>query len=267
MADTLVDLYDSPEGQLGPMLFGGHLHWGYWDGADDPADFATAAERLARIMIDRTEIGPDGRFVDLGCGIGHPALKLAQARGCRVDGVTISGYQARKATEKAAEAGLSDRLTFIHGNALSIPRADASYDGGWFFESIFHMGHAAALAEAARVLKPGALLTLTDLPTLPGTTEAFRAFVKEHIHSSFVPVDEYPALMSDAGFDLIGIDDITPNVMPMLAAKLKEALDAHAGEIARTVPTADAKMLDNWLYLFEYMSENLGYTIVSARKL
>lgn len=259
-------MYDSPEGQLGPMLFGGHLHWGYWDESTAADDFAAAADRLARIMIDRTRIDPGERFIDLGCGVGLPAIELAMAKGCLVDGITISKYQQQTATEKAKAAGLEDRLRFIHGTALGIPCGDNVYDGGWFFESIFHMGQREALREASRVLKPGATLVLTDLPTLPTTTDEFRAFAREHIHSSFVAREDYPPLLGEAGFEVERIEDITANVMPWLVPKFKETLAVHAKEIRETVKDITDKAIDDWAFLFEYMAENLGYMLVSARK-
>lgn len=263
----VATLYDSPAGQLGPMMFGGHLHWGYWDADHTDDDFATAAERLAQMMIAKTQITAGQRFIDLGCGVGQPAMELAKAKGCAVDGITISEYQQQTATSKALAEGMHDSLRFIHGSALEIPAEDLSYDGGWFFESIFHMGHREALREAGRVLKPGATLLLTDLPVLPTTTDAFMAFVKEHIHSAFVAKDEYPALMDEAGFELESIDDITENVMPWLVSKLEETIEVNKKKIVELMGDDADKAIDDWVYLFEYMSENLGYMLVTARKL
>ena len=268
-AETMdvADLYDSPAGQLGPILFGGHLHWGYWDAGSAGDSFAAAAERLSQIMIGKAQIQAGQRFIDLGCGVGQPAMKLAKAKGCSVDGVTISGFQQQSATSRAQAEGMQDRLRFIHGSALAVPCADQTYDGGWFFESIFHMGHRDALREAGRVLKPGATLVLTDLPTLANTTEAFKAFVQQHIHSSFVAKEDYPGLMAEAGFKLVGIDDITENVMPWLVPKLQDAIDEHRNTVVELMGDAADKAVDDWLYLFEYMSENLGYMVVTAEKL
>ncbi len=264
---TVADLYDSPEGQLGPMMFGGHLHWGYWDESNADADFAAGADKLAQLMIDRVRIQPEQRFVDLGCGVGQPAIKLCKEKGCLVDGVTISDFQQQSATARALAAGLQDSLHFIHGNALSLPCQDQYYDGGWFFESIFHMGHREALLEAGRVLKPGATLILTDLPLLARTTDEFKEFVKTHIHSTFVSVEDYPALMAEAGFELVAIEDISLNVMTKLVPKLKDAMTEYQEVIAKTLSGDVEKTMDDWLYMFEYMSENLGYIIVTARKL
>jgi cyclopropane fatty-acyl-phospholipid synthase-like methyltransferase len=266
-SEQVATLYDSPEGQLGPRLFGGHLHWGYWDENSADDNFAAAADRLAQIMIDKTQIQEGQRFIDLGCGVGQPAMKLAKAKACFVDGITISKSQQLTATGKAEAEGMQDRLKFIHCSALSIPSEDCVYDGGWFFESIFHMGHRDALHEANRVLKSGATLVLTDLPTLSTTTEDFKSFVLQHIHSCFIAREDYPALMAETGFELVAIDDITENVMPWLVPKLKETIAEHKKEIIDLFNDTADKAIDDWVYMFEYMSENLGYMIVTARKI
>jgi len=263
--EAVAQMYDSPEGQLGPVMFGGHLHWGYWDESNSNDSFSDAADKLAQLMIARTDVQQGQRFCDLGCGVGVPAIKLAQAKGCYVDGVTISQYQQENATFRAQAEGLQDQIKFIHANALNIPCDDRIYDGGWFFESIFHMGHREALREASRILKPGATLLLTDLPVLPTTTEAFRQFVREHIHSSFMSREEYPGLLKEAGFELVDIWDITENVMVPLVPKFKETIEAHKQEILASGATQ--KSIEDWIYVFEYMSENLGYVLVTARKL
>lgn len=265
-ANRVAAHYDSPEGQLAPELFGGHVHWGYWDAEHAGDSFAVAADRLTQIMIDRTEVRPGDRFIDIGCGVGGPALKLGRTKRCFVDGITISKFQQESATARAKAEGLQGRLRFIHGDALAIPSPDHAYDGGWFFESIFHMGHAAALREASRVLKPGALLLLTDLPALPHTTDEFRAFADKHTHSQFVTMGDYAGLMADAGFELLGIDDISTNVMSYLVPKLRETIELNRSRIAAAISGDVEKQIDNWLYAFEYYSEQLGYVIVAARK-
>lgn len=55
---------------------------------------------------------PGMRVLDIGCGWGGMALTLAQEYGVHVVGVTLSTEQHRLATQRAADAGLSDRIEF-----------------------------------------------------------------------------------------------------------------------------------------------------------
>ena len=263
MPEKVGALYDAPSGQGGHIIFEGQFHWGYWDETNPDASLGEAADRLTQIMIDKSTIQPGEHFCDLGCGIGVPALKIAQAKGCFVDGITISKCQYERAQQLAQEAGMSNWVRFIQGNALQVPCDDATYEGGWFFETIFHMGHREALQEAYRILKPGATLLIADLPTRPSITEEFKTFAKEKIHSVFIPKEDYPGLLDESGFDPISIDDVTEFVIPALVPKVKIAFKQYESEILEYV---DGKAIDNWIQMFEAMCKNLGYLLVTARK-
>jgi SAM-dependent methyltransferase len=261
--EKVAALYDAPAGQGGHLIFDGQFHWGYWDENNADASLGDAADRLTQIMIDKSEISESQHFCDLGCGVGVPAMRIAKAKGCFVDAITISEYQYNRAKQLIEEAGMSDRVHFIHGNALSMPCEDATYDGGWFFETIFHMGHREALREAARILKPGATLMIADLPTRPHITEEFKQFVKETIHSVFIPKADYPGLLDEAGFDLIEIDDITEFVIPPLVPKVKVGFKQYETQILEYV---ERDAIDRWVRMFEDMCANLGYMLVKAKK-
>ncbi|MDG3041943.1 cyclopropane-fatty-acyl-phospholipid synthase [Roseicyclus marinus] len=57
-------------------------------------------------------LSPGMEVFEIGCGWGGMALTLAQDYGVRVLGVTLSTEQHKIATERAARAGLSDRVSF-----------------------------------------------------------------------------------------------------------------------------------------------------------
>lgn len=259
----VAEMYDSPGGQSGHIIFDGQYHWGYWDETNLNASVAQAADRLTQIMIAKSTIQKGQRFCDLGCGLGVPAIKIAKAKGCFVDGITISRYQYEQAQKRAKEAGMANQVRFNLGNALDMPCEDETYDGGWFFETIFHMGHREALQEAYRILKPGAVLLITDLPILPTTTEQFKVYAEKYIQSVFVGKEEYPDLLSAAGFNLLEIDDITQFVTPYLAQRAKVDYEKRKSEILQFV---SADVIDFWVHMFEYMCANLGYMIVTAQK-
>jgi len=263
----IVANYESSQLRVASLMLGGHLHFGYWDDDSAGIDLATAADRLSQFMIERTDIGPGQKLIDIGCGEGLAALRLAEAKGCNVDGVTISGLQRDTAAASSRRLGMEDRVRFHKCSALALPFADRSYDAAWFIESIFHMGHRAALREASRVLKPGARLLLTDLPVLPNTTEKFMAFAHEYVLGTFVGKADYPKLLEEAGFELLTVDDITGNVMPWMTPKSRQSIEQNKAAIREMVGDNVEELIDNWLFCMEYMSEQLGYVLVSARKL
>ena len=65
-----------------------------------------------RLIAAKLLVRPGARVLDIGCGWGGMALYLARVCGADVTGVTLSQEQLRVATERAAAAGLADRVRF-----------------------------------------------------------------------------------------------------------------------------------------------------------
>ena len=83
---------------------------GYFRNRNDTLEQAQINKKhhIARKLM----LKPGMRVLDIGCGWGGMALTLAQDYGAEVLGVTLSEEQHAIATRRAAEAGLSDRVTF-----------------------------------------------------------------------------------------------------------------------------------------------------------
>ena len=100
-------------------------------------------EALARLL------GPgDGRCLDLGCGTGLPTAAVAEL-GWSVVGVDVSSDLLGVARRRGLEV--------LEASAEALPFDDASFDAAisvWTHTDIDDF--AAALAEVARVLRPGA---------------------------------------------------------------------------------------------------------------
>jgi cyclopropane-fatty-acyl-phospholipid synthase len=80
------------------------------------ARFASAGDSLeeaqlrkVRTLLDRLNLKPGQRLLDIGCGWGTLAIEAAK-RGASVVGLTLSTEQRAWAEGKIAEAGLSDRI-------------------------------------------------------------------------------------------------------------------------------------------------------------
>jgi cyclopropane-fatty-acyl-phospholipid synthase len=84
------------------------------------AIFARSGESLAdaqlrkyRRICDKLRLTPGDRILEIGCGWGGFALYAAGERGARVTALTISSAQAELARQRAAAAGLADRITVV----------------------------------------------------------------------------------------------------------------------------------------------------------
>jgi len=134
------------------LLWGAHIHHGLWD-ADESSQIAQ--RRLVTTMIDRADIQPGVRVLDVGCGMGGSSIHLARELGCEVTGVTLSPVQRLWATCEARWRGVAKRTTFICGDAERIEFADNSFDVVWSIECTEHLFDKPAFFQrAARLLRP-----------------------------------------------------------------------------------------------------------------
>jgi cyclopropane-fatty-acyl-phospholipid synthase len=73
-------------------------------------DLRAAQTRKIERLLDRTEVGPRSRVLEIGTGWGELAIHAA-SRGATVHTITLSTEQKALAEHRIAEAGLSDRVT------------------------------------------------------------------------------------------------------------------------------------------------------------
>lgn len=200
----VTDYYDG----LGPLLrmaWGDNFHFGYWEGPSDSSSVEEATDRFTDLLAGRLGVGAGDRVLDVGCGVGRPALRVASLTGAGVVGITISRRQVEQARELAVAEGLADRVVFEYGDGMDMPFSDASFEAVLAFESIVHMDRVRALGEMARVLKPGGRLVLTD--TFP--VGEVRPGRDAGDVASMGRLEDYPALVANAGLVLDELTDVT----------------------------------------------------------
>lgn len=126
--------------------------------------------------------GSGERALDIGAGTGSTTRALAAAVGPGGSALGVEPNPGLRAIaeERAAEAGGPARFT--DGDALSLPVPDASVDVVWCERVLQHLAEPdKAVAEMARVLRPGGRVALldTDWATTilhPGDPEITAAF-------------------------------------------------------------------------------------------
>ena len=157
-------------------------------------------------LFDREEAGrepPYGQALDLGCGSGIWAVKLA-ARGWQVTGVDFVSKALRRARERAQEAGVDVRLIEGDVTALDTARVGSGFqlllDFGCFHDELTDEQRADEAREASAAAASGATLLL--LAWAPGRRGPLpRGASPEDIEGAFPEwqmIDEEPMDVSDA---------------------------------------------------------------------
>jgi ubiquinone/menaquinone biosynthesis C-methylase UbiE len=154
-------------------------------------------------LIQEAGIDSDAHVLDIGSGVGGPAVYIANKSACRLTGIDISDVGIGTANKLASGAGLSDRVNFTLGDAMDMPFPDNSFDAAISInvmnvfkdkESLFR--------HVLRVLKPKGLFAFLsgtfDMPDDPKIIEGMA-------HGYLIPqyydtVDGYKSMLKQAGF-------------------------------------------------------------------
>jgi ubiquinone/menaquinone biosynthesis C-methylase UbiE len=154
-------------------------------------------------LIQETGIGADTYALDVGSGVGGPAVYIANKTGCRLTGIDISDVGVETANKLASGAGLSDRVNFILGDAMDMPFPDNSFDVAISVNVMNVFKDKEALfRHVLRVLKPKGLFAFLsgtfDMPDDP-------KIIDDMAHGYLIPqyydtVDGYKSMLKQAGF-------------------------------------------------------------------
>jgi len=165
--------------------------------------FGGATAPYYESMGSVSEVPDGGLLVDCPCGAGPVLRALPRYRGLRYVGVDLSPSMLRRARKRSATRRL-DGIELIESDATEIPVATGSAD---LFLSYWGLhcfpDPPAALAEAARVLRPGGRLVGSSF-TQGRDTIRQRLLIRPHT-TDFGPIGTYAEQshwLEQAGFEL-----------------------------------------------------------------
>jgi cyclopropane fatty-acyl-phospholipid synthase-like methyltransferase len=268
--DGVGEFYDQISDMLVEVM-GGSMHFGYWRDAADDSSMAQAAEHLTDIMINKLGATTGQKVLDVGCGTGQPACRLARATAVTVTGVTLSRHQVELANRRAGAAGLADQVTFQLADAMNLPFEPESFDAAWLFESLPNItDKLQVLRNVSSLIRPGGLIVATDLVQrglLPQDKQEDLARVLRVLQvKSLVPFEDYSQTIKEAGLVLEEFVDISDHTTTKTYAAMLAALRENAKELTAMLgdDTEFLEVVQHGCMLLSEMSE-IRYVLFVAR--
>ena len=216
-----------------------------------------AQEDKLELICRKLRLEPGMRLLDIGAGWGSLVLLAAEHHGVAATGVTLSKVQATYANQRAAAAGLDDRVNVEvrdYRDLDSLGTFDAIASVGMFE----HVGRAnlPAYFEAAwRSLRPGGLFLNHGIATTATARGLWRplrfgegGFVGRYVFpdGELVSIEDAIGFARRTGFEVLDVQSLRPHYALTLTAWV-DRLEARAQE-ARVL--VDEEVFRTWrLYM------------------
>jgi ubiquinone/menaquinone biosynthesis C-methylase UbiE len=172
-------------------------------------EFHIGGREMTLRILAQMNVGTKDHILDIGCGIGGAARTLVRESGCTVTGIDLTPEYIDIAKELRARCDMEERLHFMVANACELSFEDGTFDGAITLHVAMNIEDRVALYdEAARVLKPGAILAIYDVMRTNDEALEYPAPWATSSATSFLKSPkEMRSLLDNAGFDLVHEED------------------------------------------------------------
>lgn len=259
--------YDATLDAFG-AVFDGSIHVGYW--SRGATTLLQAQTDLTDVVLDACQVPSGGRLLDLGCGQGGPAIHAAQRLDVHVTGVTVSAGQVEQATAAAERACVTSLVDFAVADMTRLPFPDASFDSAYAIESLlFHVADkAAAFAEIARVLRPGAALVAADYALTRDMPVEDRHLAEQVLFTApLLTEGQMNDLAVASGLAPVRVASITTDVRASAAALTGAAVERREALVACVGQEGFAAITEAIAQYNRIYVEAQDYVLLEARRL
>lgn len=251
-------------------FYGDNFHFGYFpEGAETLAEAHDAHTDLVAMLADLQE----GQHVlDIGCGLGAPAVRMARHHGCEFTGINISREQIRQGREMIAEAGMSHLVRIEYGDARKLPFPDDSFDAIVCVEvagdiCVSDADKQTLVSEMFRVLRPGGRVGFSDLALRSPPSRADRGILRSVFYDDGSSlVTDWPEVFVEQGFTVSEHRCIIRETMPTWE-HVRSIYAADDGELAKRYGRAIARRVCSQIERLPEVLDRLGtFPVLAASK-
>jgi 27-O-demethylrifamycin SV methyltransferase len=257
------------------IIFGGNFHWGYFESED--TDFKQAGDALIDKLAELVSFTKKSDVLDIGCGIGGPALYLHKKFECQVTGISTSIKGVKIAADSCKARGYEEKVRFQFANALDNGFPDNAFDIVWMMESSHLMSDKKKVFEENfRVLKQGGVMLVCDnmVQRKLCEKELVRYYKELSVLQSVFgkmkheTLEFYMKTAQDAGFTDIQTIDIGPETYPSIH-HFKRGVKNNSIRLRKDLSHSKYEnFVRVWDILDIFYSENVAtYGILKASKL
>jgi SAM-dependent methyltransferase len=208
------------------------------------------------------------RVLDIGCGVGTTAIRLAREYGAQVVAADVATLMRDRAQANVSAAGMANLVSVEDADIRSLPYRDNSFDVAVAEAVTMFVSRRRAAAELARVTRPrGRVLATEFYWREPPTEEAREVFLGQVCPGMrFDSIEEWTEIYGGAG-----LVDIETESGPFEMMTVRGFLADERGHAPAVMARAISRpaYLRKMAWLMPRMSRAipyLGYVLVSARK-
>jgi len=281
--DRAVEYYSSagPDFAMWSRKF--NMHFGYYEQGMNPLRLEPMLERMNARVTDELGLPSQGSklLLDMGCGLGATARYIARNyQDSFINCVTCVPWQIEHGRELTAEVNLHRKVVFFLADFADTPFSDGLFDGLYAIESSRYArgsDKGEFLKEAFRLLKPGSRIALTDgflkdaANIDPLTQLLYAKSCEAWAIDEFADIDVFAAMMDEAGFEDIRIEELSWKIAPSVAHVPVTALKFLYKALVEDRNSLRGSRLGHLtapIYgaLLGLRRNRFGYFLVSARK-
>ena len=193
-------------------------------------ELGSSPQEMLSLIKNHIPLNEGTRVLDLGCGKGAVAIRLAQELGCCCKGIDLLPGFDQYAKEKAAEYGVNDLCEFTVGDVVEAVQTERGYDLVIYGAVGNILGSPYETLQAlADTIKPGGHILLDDAYLEEGNGGA------PLFQGDYPTLSEWKSVINEAGLKLAALH--TPDEENPSHAQDLINIKRRAEELSRAYPS------------------------------